>query len=78
MIWTPIHISGLDDRYLAAITSAFFKDMTYSQIAIRDSVPLGTLKSWIRRGMATARANMELENQSTIIDVSASGPDFVS
>ena len=66
MIWTPIHIAGLDDRYLAAITSAFFEDMTYSQIAIRDSVPLGTLKSWIRRGMATVRANMELENQSTI------------
>jgi len=59
-------LHGLDDRYRAAITSAFFEDMTHSEIAARYAVPLGTIKGWIRRGMATVRAKMELENRSTL------------
>ncbi len=34
------------------IRSAFFDGFTYSQLADRMKVPLGTMKSWIRRGLA--------------------------
>jgi len=35
-----------------AIRSAFFEGFTYSQLAQRMKVPLGTMKSWVRRGLA--------------------------
>jgi RNA polymerase sigma-70 factor (ECF subfamily) len=33
--------------------------MTYEQLAERMSVPLGTMKSWIRRGLLKLRACLE-------------------
>ena len=36
----------------AAIRSAFFGGYTYAQLAERMNVPLGTMKSWVRRGLA--------------------------
>ncbi len=39
----------------AAITAAFMEGYTYSEVAERKSVPLGTMKSWIRRGLARLR-----------------------
>lgn len=35
-----------------AIRAAFFGGLTYVQLAERMKVPLGTMKSWIRRGLA--------------------------
>ncbi|MGF7168482.1 RNA polymerase sigma-70 factor (ECF subfamily) [Sphingobium xanthum] len=35
-----------------AIRAAFFNGFTYAQLAERMKVPLGTMKSWIRRGLA--------------------------
>ncbi|WP_315760795.1 sigma-70 family RNA polymerase sigma factor [Sphingomonas sp. Y38-1Y] len=35
-----------------AIRSAFFGGLTYAELAISKNVPLGTMKSWVRRGLA--------------------------
>lgn len=44
-------LDQLDGPPRRAIRSAFFDGMAYSQLALRDNVPLGTMKSWIRRGL---------------------------
>jgi RNA polymerase sigma-70 factor (ECF subfamily) len=41
----------LDRRQAQAIHAAFFDGFTYAELAARDRVPLGTMKSWIRRGL---------------------------
>jgi RNA polymerase sigma-70 factor (ECF subfamily) len=42
----------LEDRQREAIRTAFFDGVTYADLAERRGVPLGTAKSWIRRGLA--------------------------
>ena len=44
-------LDQLEDKQRAAIHSAFFGGLTYAELAERDSVPLGTMKSWVRRGL---------------------------
>ena len=44
-------LDELDDKQRGAIRSAFFGGLTYAELAERDSVPLGTMKSWVRRGL---------------------------
>jgi RNA polymerase sigma-70 factor (ECF subfamily) len=44
-------IEQLDPQPRNAIRMAFFDGFTYAELALRMSVPLGTMKSWIRRGM---------------------------
>jgi len=44
-------LDELDQRQRDAIRSAFFDGLTYADLAQRDAVPLGTMKSWIRRGL---------------------------
>lgn len=34
-----------------AIRNAFFGGLTYAELATREDVPLGTMKSWVRRGL---------------------------
>lgn len=48
-------LEELDDRPRAAIRSAFFDGLTYAQLADAMTVPLGTLKSWVRRGLIQLR-----------------------
>jgi RNA polymerase sigma-70 factor (ECF subfamily) len=45
----------LEDRPRSAIRAAFFDGLTYSQLAEAMAVPLGTLKSWVRRGLIQLR-----------------------
>uniref|UniRef100_UPI00331B2A3E sigma factor-like helix-turn-helix DNA-binding protein n=4 Tax=Pseudomonadota TaxID=1224 RepID=UPI00331B2A3E len=45
----------LEDRPRRAIRAAFFDGLTYSQLAEAMAVPLGTLKSWVRRGLIQLR-----------------------
>ena len=52
-------IQGLDDPQRGAIRSAFLDGYTYAELAERQDVPLGTMKSWIRRGLAKLRDCME-------------------
>lgn len=42
-----------------AIRHAFFQGMTYAELAEQQDVPLGTMKSWIRRGLAKLKACLE-------------------
>lgn len=44
-------LGQLDDKQRGAIRSAFFGGLTYAELAERDGVPLGTMKSWVRRGL---------------------------
>jgi RNA polymerase sigma-70 factor (ECF subfamily) len=52
-------LEELELRQAAAIRAAFMDGLTYEQLAERQGVPLGTMKSWIRRGLAKLRACLE-------------------
>ena len=49
----------LDDRRRGLIRTAFFEGATYEELAARVGSPLGTVKSWIRRGLLQLRACLE-------------------
>ena len=44
-------LDALDDKQRGAIRTAFFDGLTYAEIAEREAVPIGTMKSWVRRGL---------------------------
>jgi len=52
-------LDELEERQSSVIRSAFLDGMTYEQLAERMNVPLGTMKSWIRRGLIKLRACLE-------------------
>jgi len=52
-------LEELEARHSAAIRAAFLDGATYEELATRMSVPLGTMKSWIRRGLLKLRACLE-------------------
>jgi RNA polymerase sigma factor (sigma-70 family) len=52
-------LDQLEAQHAAAIRAAFFDGDTYEELAQRMNVPLGTMKSWIRRGLLKLRACLE-------------------
>lgn len=52
-------LEGLAERERSALRGAFFDGNTYEELAVRMSVPLGTMKSWIRRAMIKLKACLE-------------------
>jgi RNA polymerase sigma factor (sigma-70 family) len=52
-------LDGLDDNQRVAIRTAFFDGVTYAELAERQAVPLGTMKSWVRRGLARLKECLE-------------------
>lgn len=52
-------MAELDDRTAQAIRTAFFEGVTYEALARRLDTPLGTVKSWIRRGLMKLRGCLE-------------------
>jgi RNA polymerase sigma factor (sigma-70 family) len=44
-------LDSLDEKQRIAIRTAFFDGLTYAELAERQAVPLGTMKSWVRRGL---------------------------
>ena len=52
-------LDELEERARAMIRSAFFDGATYAELADREAVPLGTMKSWIRRGLLRLRGCLE-------------------
>lgn len=48
-------LEALEEKQGRAIRAAFFDGFTYSQLAERMAVPLGTMKSWVRRGLLQLR-----------------------
>jgi RNA polymerase sigma-70 factor (ECF subfamily) len=52
-------LGGLAAHERAALRGAFFDGNTYEELAERMKVPLGTMKSWIRRAMIKLKACLE-------------------
>jgi RNA polymerase sigma-70 factor (ECF subfamily) len=52
-------LGELEERQSTAIRFAFMDGNTYDELAKRMGVPLGTVKSWIRRGLMKLRACLE-------------------
>lgn len=52
-------LDELDDQQRAMIRSAFLDGATYPELAEREGVPLGTMKSWIRRGLLRLRGCLQ-------------------
>jgi RNA polymerase sigma-70 factor (ECF subfamily) len=52
-------LNGLATHERAALRGAFFDGNTYEDLAARMRVPLGTMKSWIRRALIKLKACLE-------------------
>ena len=52
-------LDALEPRHATAIRTAFYEGVTYELLARREAVPVGTMKSWIRRGLLSLRACLE-------------------
>jgi RNA polymerase sigma-70 factor, ECF subfamily len=52
-------LDGLAAHERSALRGAFFDGNTYEDLAERMSVPLGTMKSWIRRAMMKLKSCLE-------------------
>lgn len=52
-------LDGLAGHERSALRAAFFDGNTYEELATRMNVPLGTMKSWIRRAMIKLKTCLE-------------------
>jgi RNA polymerase sigma-70 factor (ECF subfamily) len=52
-------LGQLEEKHAAAIRSAFLDGATYEELANRGGIPLGTMKSMIRRSLMKLRACLE-------------------
>jgi len=52
-------LDELDEKAARCIRTAFFEGVTYDVLAEREGTPLGTMKSWIRRGLQRLKACLE-------------------
>jgi RNA polymerase sigma factor (sigma-70 family) len=52
-------LGGLTEHEQKALRGAFFNGNTYEELAARMSVPLGTMKSWIRRALMKLKTCLE-------------------
>ena len=48
-------LDSLNTPQRDAIRTAFFEGATYAELAERSSTPIGTMKSWVRRGLIRLR-----------------------
>ena len=54
-----ICLDELDEQQRTMIRSAFLDGASYPELAEREGVPLGTMKSWIRRGLLRLRGCLQ-------------------
>lgn len=52
-------LEELEERARTMIRAAFLEGASYPELAEREGVPLGTMKSWIRRGLLRLRGCLE-------------------
>jgi RNA polymerase sigma factor (sigma-70 family) len=52
-------LDQLEERTRTMIRAAFLDGATYPELSEREGVPLGTMKSWIRRGLLRLRGCLE-------------------
>jgi RNA polymerase sigma-70 factor (ECF subfamily) len=57
-------LDSLREPHRSAIRMAFFEGVTYEVLARRKGVPLGTMKSWVRRGLSQLKNELELGEMS--------------
>lgn len=55
-------VDRLEEPQAGAIRAAFFHGLTYAQLAAAMAVPLGTMKSWIRRSLARLKECLHAED----------------
>jgi RNA polymerase sigma factor (sigma-70 family) len=48
-------LDELEPQQQSSVREAFFSGATYNELAVRRKVPLGTMKSWIRRSLIQLR-----------------------
>jgi len=54
-------MAGLDEAQRRAILMAFYRGLSHAELARALDVPLGTVKSWIRRGLARLKDCLDHE-----------------
>lgn len=52
-------LSELEPRHAAVIRAAYYEGLTYETLSAREGVPVGTLKSWVRRGLIRMRGSLD-------------------
>jgi RNA polymerase sigma factor (sigma-70 family) len=52
-------LDELEPQQKSSVREAFFSGATYNELATRCKVPLGTMKSWIRRSLMQLRTCLE-------------------
>jgi len=52
-------LDGLEPQHRNSVREAFFTGATYNELAKRCKVPLGTMKSWIRRSLMQLRTCLD-------------------
>jgi RNA polymerase sigma-70 factor (ECF subfamily) len=52
-------LEELDQKQAHVIRTAFLEGVTYEALAERTGAPLGTVKSWVRRGLLKLRSCLE-------------------
>lgn len=52
-------LDALPERHGKLVKEAFFTGTTYVELATRSNVPLGTMKSWIRRSLIQLKSCLE-------------------
>lgn len=52
-------LEKLEAKQRQSIRSAFFKGQTHAQLAEDTGVPLGTMQSWIRRGLSSLKGCLD-------------------
>lgn len=57
-------LATLPDEQRRMLELAFYDDMTHAQISATTGIPLGTVKSHVRRGLARLKARWEVDDAS--------------
>ena len=57
-------LAELESRQRQAIALAFYDGMSHAELASHMREPLGTVKTWVRRGLLKLKACLELQQQA--------------